>query len=171
MDSIKKILIEGLIVILAFGMLLLGINSWKDSQVKAALSKQEYIFKQELLDIQKRNNIKLNVITSSLQEKNLKLQEAKQNEIKVLDSTVADLRRRLQERPERPFDTQSNLHDSSGKDSTQQGCTGTGLYRNDGLFLTGYAQRAAEVQIEYNFCVDKYNGLVDALEELKKENK
>jgi hypothetical protein len=63
---------------------------------------------------------------------------------------IADLTASLRNRPERPRASAKNTSSSSN-------CTGAGLYRADGEFLSWYAAEAARVSAALQRCETQYN--------------
>lgn len=90
----------------------------------------------------------------------LKLEEMKNEEIKNLNTTAADLRNRLRNRPSRE-------HVTIYRDNptTESACTGAQLYKEDGEFLIGEAARAERVLIERTFYYEQYEQVRKKLDE------
>lgn len=80
--------------------------------------------------------------------------------IRSLNARVADLDKRLRERPSRPPTTGASQSACVGPDRG----TGAGLYREDGLFLSGEAASAQRIRVQRDTCYQRY---ADAQAELK----
>lgn len=83
--------------------------------------------------------------------------------IDSLNRSVADLTRRLSERPSRPPATSVAQGACAGPDRG----TGAGLYREDGLFLAGEAAAAKRIVVQRDTCYVKYEALAAELARLQ----
>jgi Flp pilus assembly protein TadB len=79
-----------------------------------------------------------------------KLQEQQNAKTQADGLRIAELTRSLRNRPERPSQ-------ASGNSSTAANCTGAGLYRVDGEFLTWYAAEAQRISNALKRCEAQYN--------------
>ena len=92
--------------------------------------------------------------TATLQLEAENLKKAKNAKIKQLDSDLSAALDSLRNRPERPG--AGNLPQAAGTGGSQSGCTGAGLYRPDGEFLSRYARDTAELQAGLKLCYAQY---------------
>jgi len=104
----------------------------------------------------------------ALQESFDKIQKDKDAKLQVLNSRVASLTSSLQQRPSRT--ESSGVSDDSKVGEVRQGSTGTGLYREDGLFLAGEAARAELIKEELLTCYRSYDTAKETLDKFKADN-
>lgn len=90
-----------------------------------------------------------------------KLRREKDAQIATLNGTVGRLTKRLQDRPDRPAVNPAAPASSAGGDA--KGCTGDFLYRPDGAFLVGEAQRADTIRIALDRCEKAYGEAAGAV--------
>jgi hypothetical protein len=90
----------------------------------------------------------------TLQAEADKTQGEKDAKLKIQSARIAALSASLRNRPERPSGNANNP-------STASNCTGSGLYRPDGEFLTWYAGEAGRVSAELADCQARYNQVRD----------
>jgi len=104
----------------------------------------------------------------ALQESFDKIQKEKDAKLQVLNSRVASLNLSLQQRPSRA--ESSGVSNDSKVGEVRQGSTGTGLYREDGIFLAGEAARAELIKEELLTCYRSYDEARETLEKFKRDN-
>lgn len=92
-----------------------------------------------------------------LQAKADAIRRTKNAEIQSLSLRVDEYARRLQNRPDRPGG--DNLPALAGAGANPAGCTGAGLFRRDGEFLTGLAADADRLRIALSACQAAYKAL------------
>jgi hypothetical protein len=90
----------------------------------------------------------------TLQAEADKTQGEKDAQLKIQSARIAALSASLRNRPERPSGNANNP-------STSSNCTGAGLYRPDGEFLTWYAGEAARIGLDLADCQARYNQVRD----------
>lgn len=79
------------------------------------------------------------------------------NEKTALARTVADLRRQLRDRPQRPAPGGGAM---PGGAASPMACTGAQLYRPDAEFLAGESERADGLRIQLADCRARYDAAV-----------
>jgi hypothetical protein len=92
-----------------------------------------------------------------LQGKADAIRRTKNAEIQSLSLRVDEYARRLQNRPDRP--SSDNLPTPAGTGASTSGCTGAGLFRRDGEFLTGLAADADRLRIALSACQAAYKSV------------
>ncbi len=97
--------------------------------------------------------------TTALQATADKIDGEKDAQIYSLGRRVADLHERLRQRPNRPND----LPAPASPGQAASGCTGAGLYGQDGRFLVGEAATAAQLRIHLKACYANYESARAAL--------
>jgi hypothetical protein len=90
----------------------------------------------------------------ALQAEADKTQGEKDAQIKIQSARIAALSASLRNRPERPSGNTNNP-------AVAASCTGAGLYRPDGEFLTWYASEAARIGADLAECQARYNQVRD----------
>lgn len=96
-----------------------------------------------------------------LQQAADKLRRAKDAEILDLGVRVGELRKRLQDRPDRPASSPAVAASSARPGGP--GCTGAELYKQDGEFLIREAERADTLRAALRACQAQYNNARDAV--------
>jgi hypothetical protein len=90
----------------------------------------------------------------TLQAEADKTQGEKDAQIKIQSARIAALSASLRNRAERPSGNANNP-------AVAASCTGAGLYRPDGEFLTWYASEAARIGADLAECQARYNQVRD----------
>lgn len=134
---------------IAVAVLLAGTH-WKaykvgQSDIKAAWSTEK--LEQDKQTVRLLENARLE--TDRLQAAANAQQKAKNVQIAQLDADLSDAIERLRNRPERPGG--ADMPADTGAEPVA-GCTGAGLYRPDGEFLTRFAARAKLVTMDLAEC-------------------
>ena len=89
-----------------------------------------------------------------LQGKADAIRRSKNAEILALNVRVGEYARRLQNRPDRPAG--GDLSATPGLGGSPANCTGAGLFKRDGEFLTGLAADADKLRVALGACQDAY---------------
>ena len=92
----------------------------------------------------------------------MEAQRSQTNEqLDSLNNHLADALNGLRNRPDRP--SKSNLPSNPPDTKSTTGCTGAGLYRPDGEFLSRYANDTARLQLELKACYTNYDTAREAV--------
>ena len=103
-------------------------------------------------------------VTKSLQVSADNQRKASNAQITALNTALASAVAGLSNRPSRDDAGGVSCGAATG---TNAGCTGAGLYRDDGQFLVRYARDAAELRIRLESCQSQYMAVYDALNSTK----
>ena len=93
--------------------------------------------------------------TASIKSEFATLDGVKNEQIKNLNTTLASAVAGLRNRPERP--SASGVPGSAADAKSGAGCTGSGLFRPDGEFLSRFAAATSRLQLELKACYAKYD--------------
>lgn len=99
--------------------------------------------------------------TDTLQLNAENLKKAKNATIKSLDDQLAAALAGLRDRP--PRDSAGSLPKTPGIGGSQSGCTGAGLYKEDGELLARYARNTAVLQAGLKQCYAQYKAARDKM--------
>ena len=96
-------------------------------------------------------------LTSSMESQRSQTNE----QLDSLNNHLADALNGLRNRPDRP--SKSNMPSNTADTKSATGCTGAGLYRPDGEFLSRYANDTARLQLELKACYTNYDTAREAV--------
>ena len=151
-------------VVLALGF---GAWSWHTTQVQKAVNAATAVLDQEYrvaIDEQRKRLVARSEASQRDMQKLLSdSQRKKDAEIKKSKSELADLRRSVQQRPERTADSTSGSTDSTSKEGSPQGTTGMSLSKSDSEFLIRFSGMASELQSELKSCIEDYDKMRNEL--------
>lgn len=85
--------------------------------------------------------------------------------IHSIDLELDESLRRLRARPTRPAESDSGVPPDTGSGLDAKGCTGSGLFAQDGEFLAREASRADALRSRLTYCEDRYRdaqGMINA---------
>jgi hypothetical protein len=99
--------------------------------------------------------------SQALQDKASEQRKATNDQINRINRAHALALERLRNRPERP--SGADLPQVASAGPIASGCTGAGLYRDDGGFLAGYAADKALLQSGLRACYKAYSDAEEAL--------
>ncbi len=99
--------------------------------------------------------------TATLQANADKLKGAKNAQIASINAELSDALERLRNRPSR--DSAEGVSGDTTAGGVARGCTGAGLYKEDGAVLIRLARDADELRVNLKTCYQQYNAARDAL--------
>lgn len=154
--------------VLSFGIAY-GLNSWKNSEVEAAVSAAKTAitleYNQRLIRLQKSADaVSLNMMVTIKEN-----EDAKQKSINSINARYNSIIAGLRDRPSRPPGISDSTGNSSDAKSTE-GVTGVRLYAEDGRFLMGEATRAEMIKQELLHCYRQYDEVKDSINSFIKDS-
>lgn len=141
----EKLLGIGVIVVLAFTGYFVFVNHQQKVGYEKAVAEYEHQLTEQ------RNLTK--AATDKLAAQKEQADKEKQSAIAKVQSDSAALISSLRNRATRAEASKAGSNPIAATEST---CSGVGLYRDDAEFLVGFAQHAAEVQVERDYYYEQY---------------
>ena len=141
-----------------------AVHSYDDSlrqdgrnEVQAKWDKVEKVRADKLLEVTQKGITDTQALQAAAEEQ----RKASNDQITALNGNLRSALERLRDRPARPTAASGSSVPQAATAGT--GCTGAGLYQEDGGFLTREAARAKRLQLDVEACQTQYNAAREAL--------